>query len=405
MKILQINKFHFVQGGADRHYLDLGKLLEERGHTVIPFSMRSEKNLPSSYSKYFVSGVDLRKPRFSFSALKIIGRIFYSLEARKKIKALIKKERPDISHLHNIYHQISPSILSVLKKNKIPIVMTVHDYKLICPNYQLFQGSKICEKCKKRKYYQCFLNKCVKNSYLASSVSMFEMYFHKLFKFYEQYVDVFICPSEFMRKKLEEWGMPEPKLAVLPHFLAKKTQALQIPLEDYILFFGRISPEKGLKQLIKVMADLPDIKLKIAGDGPEKKALETYALKNNLSNIQFLGYKNSEKLQKIISACRFVVIPSLWQEVFGLVILEAFRLGKTVIAADKGGIAEIIKEGNTGFFFKDQKDLKQKIQSLYNNPALAKELGERAKMTLAKYDPEIFYQKLLRIYRFAQAKK
>ncbi|PIU01797.1 glycosyltransferase family 1 protein, partial [bacterium (Candidatus Torokbacteria) CG09_land_8_20_14_0_10_42_11] len=102
----------------------------------------------------------------------------------------------------------------------------------------------------------------------------------------------------------------------------------------------------------------------------EKKALETYARKNNLSNIQFLGYKNSEELQKIISACRFVVIPSLWQEVFGLVILEAFRLGKTVIAADKGGIAEIIQEGNTGFFFRDQKDLKQKIQSLYNNPSL-----------------------------------
>lgn len=405
MKILNINKFHFIQGGADRHYLDLGKLLEKHGHTVIPFSMRNKKNLPTPYRKYFVSEVNLEKPRFSFSALKIIGRIFYSLEARAKIKALIKKEKPDLAHLHNIYHQISPSILGVLHKNEIPIIMTVHDYKLICPNYQLFQKNKICEKCKGGKYYQCVFNKCVKNLYLASSISMFEMYFHKLFKFYERYVNIFICPSKFMAKKLQEWGIPEYKLVALPHFVTENAKNIQTPLKDYILAFGRISPEKGLDRLIKAMADLPEIKLKIAGDGPEKKSLENYVRKNNLTNVQFLGYKKGEELQKIISGCRFVVIPSIWQEVFGLVILEAFRLGKTALAANRGGISEIIQEGNTGFFFKKQNDLGQKIQSLYDNPGLCEELGKRAQKKVLKYDPEIFYRKLLKIYRFAQNKK
>lgn len=410
MRILNINKFYYVQGGADRHYFDLTKLLEKHGHKVIPFSMASDKNNPSPYAQYFVSEADLSRPKFSFKALAILGRIFYSLEAKRKIRALIQKEKPEIAHLHNIYHQISPSILGVLKKHKIPMVMTVNDYKLICPNYQLFQHNKVCEKCKSLKYYHCFFNKCVKDSYLASLVNTLEMYFHKIFRFYERYVNIFICPSDFMRQKLIEWGLPQAKLVTLPYFIEEeyftpldsKRLMRFTPLEkkDYILFFGRLSPEKGLDLLISVMQKLPEIKLKIAGEGPERKKLEDYVQKNHIFNVQFLGFRQGDELKKIIQKSRFVVVPSVWQEVFGLVVLESFNLGKAVLASRKGGLQEIIREGNTGFFFQNAAELAKKIQSLYQNREITQKIGQRARREIRHYNPEVYYQKLMKIYQF-----
>ncbi|MDD5627282.1 MAG: glycosyltransferase family 4 protein [Patescibacteria group bacterium] len=401
MRILNINKFYHIQGGADRHYFDLTKLLERHGHKVIPFSMRSDKNEPSPHAQYFVNEVDLSRPKFSFKTLATLGRIFYSLEAKRKIRALIQKEKPEIAHIHNIYHQISPSILGILKKHKIPIVMTVNDYKLICPNYQLFQHNKVCEKCRKKKYYQCFLNKCVKDSYLASLVNTLEMYFHKAFHFYERYVNIFICPSKFMRQKLTAWGLPQAKLVTLPYFI-KEENLLSAKEKNYILFFGRLSPEKGLDLLISVMQKLPEIKLKIAGEGPEKEKLEAYIQKNYITNIQFLGYKQGDELKKIIRQSRFVVVPSSWQEVFGLVVLESFNLGKVVLASKKGGLQEIIREGSTGFFFQNAAELEKKIQSLYQNREVTRKIGQRAKREIRRYNPEIYYQNLMKIYQFAR---
>lgn len=404
MKILNINKFYYIQGGADRHFLDLEKLLIQKGHTVTPFSMKNKKNLPTPYSKYFVSKVDLSKVNFKTNVFKIASRILYSFEARKKIKIIIKKEKPDIAHIHNIYHQISPSILGVLKKNKIPIVMTVHDYKLICPNYSLFQKNQICEKCKKHRYYQCFLNQCVKDSLAASFLNMIEMYFHKFFRFYERYVDLFICPSEFLREKLIQWGLPEKKLLTLPYFVKPLNAKSKLKTKSYILYFGRLSKEKGLDQLLTVMKKLPEIKLKIVGTGPEKTKLLTFIRQNQLENVQFLGYLQGQKLKKIILESRFVIVPSIWQEIFGLVILESFRLGKTVLAAKKGGMIEIIQEGNTGFFFSNAKDLEQKIRVLYAHPKVTEKIGRHASLEIQKYHPDLFYQKLIKIYRYLKQK-
>lgn len=399
MTILQINKFHYIQGGADRHYLDLINLLQSKGHKVIPFSMQNKKNLPSPYQKYFVSFIDLAHPKISWSSLKTTSRIIYSWEARHKIQELIQKEKPEIAHIHNIYHQISPSILGVLKEYKIPIVMTVHDYKLICPNYKLFNRGKICEKCKKRKYYQCILNKCVKDSYLASALNTGEVYFHKIFRFYEKYVDVFICPSQFMKDKLASWGLPGQKLTVLPHFIQPAPKSLSFPEKNYVLFFGRLSSEKGLDLLISVAQKLPHIPFKIVGEGEEKERLAAYTKRNEITNVKFLGYKHQNQLKKIILASRFVVVPSRWQEVFGLIVLESFNLGKAVIASRKGGIPELVRERETGFLFQNEEELKEKIEYLYHHPDLAKKMGKKVKAQIRKYSPHIYYQKLTKIYK------
>ena len=163
MKILQINKFHYLRGGAERHYLELSELLKSHGHEVIHFSMNDSRNEFSKYGKYFAKQVNLEK----FSLVNIF-KIFYNFDAQKKLDSLLEAERPDIVHMHNIYHQLSPAIINTIKKHNIPMVMTLHDYKIICPNYQLFSQGKICNSCIGQKYYNCLLKKCAKNSYKKS---------------------------------------------------------------------------------------------------------------------------------------------------------------------------------------------------------------------------------------------
>ena len=218
MKILQINKFNYLRGGAERCFLELSKILAEHGNEVITFSMQHEKNLHNQYEKYFTNEVNLN----TFS-LKNIFKIFYNREAAKKLEALIKKEKPDIAHLHNIYHQISTSIIKVLKKYQIPTVMTLHDYKIICPNYQLFSKNEICYKCQGGKYYNCLVRKCSKNSYAKSFLAMLEAYFNK--KNYDQ-IDLFIAPSQFMKDICVKFGIPESKIEVIYNFIKTKNPAI-----------------------------------------------------------------------------------------------------------------------------------------------------------------------------------
>ncbi len=241
MKILFVNKFYYLKGGAERYYFDLKNLFEREGHKVIPFSMEDKKNFKSDYSKYFVSNVELEKPGFSLKDLKTAGRIIYSFEAKKKIEELIKKEKPEIAHINNIYHQISPSILTVLKKYKIPMVQTLHDYKLICPIYILYSKGGICERCKKYRYYHCTFRKCTKNSRGASLINTKEMYWHKFLKIYENNIDLFISPSNFLRNKILEWGMIKPKkIIVLPGTCGGWEKAYAFALRRFIptIFIG-----------------------------------------------------------------------------------------------------------------------------------------------------------------------
>lgn len=378
MKILLVNKFYYLKGGAERYYFDLQNLLKEKGHWVISFAMEDKKNFPTPYKKYFVSYIDIEKPKFSFKAA---GRILYSFEAKRKLEELIKKEKPDLAHIHNIYHQISPSILTVLKKHKIPIVMTLHDFKILCPVYILYSRNEICEKCKTYRYWHCVLRKCAKNSYLASKLNALEMYWHKLLKIYENNVDLFIAPSQFLKNKILEWHrLSENKIKVLPHFVTDKSNANEstpisenLPLdknEDYILYFGRLSREKGVRVLLEAIKILKKknlhnkIKFYIAGSGPQEAELKEFVKKENLEGeVRFLGYLKNEALQEIIKNSLFVVVPSIVYESFGLVILEAYGQGKPVLASNLGALPELIIDRQTGMLFKagDINDLVNKI--------------------------------------------
>ena len=196
MKILMVNKFYYIKGGSETYYFSLKNLLEKNGHEVIDFSMEDEKNFESKYSKFFVNNVDYNKEQSIFSKMKEAKKIIYSTEAKKKLELLIKETKPDIAHLHIFQHQLSLSILDVLKKYNIPIVYTAHDLKMICPNYKMLTHGEICERCKDGKYYNCLKYKCLKDSMAKSGVAMMEAYINKCRKAYDK-IDYIISPSKF----------------------------------------------------------------------------------------------------------------------------------------------------------------------------------------------------------------
>jgi len=383
MKILQVNKFNYPKGGADKYFLDLSTALEQVGHQVAVFSMADKNNLPSAWSNYFVSNFDFNNLNF-LKKLLAPERIIYSLEAKRKFEKLIEDFRPDIIHIHNIYHQISPSILDVARRYKIPVIMHLHDYKLICPNYQLFTGGRPCEACRPDKYYQCIKKRCFKNSLSQSLLAALEMYIHhKILKIYKKNVTVFIAPSNFMKNKVMEFNWPGDKIAVITNPYSgiledanDKNILSYAAEENYLLYFGRLSPEKDVKTLIEI-AIKNNWPLKIVGQGPEEAMLKKVTTNN--PPIEFTGFKSGTDLQNIILKARAIIIPSISYDNMPLSLLEALRLGKIVIASRIGGLPEIIEDGVNGLLFTpgDEAELTAKIRSLENLDKPAMKLAAR----------------------------
>jgi glycosyltransferase involved in cell wall biosynthesis len=395
MNILLINKFHFLKGGSERHVFELSELLEKKGHKVFHFSMQDEKNKADENEEYFVKAVDLHK----FS-LKNIFKYFYNFEAKNKLEKFLKANKIDLAHLHNIDGQISPSILRVLKKKNIPIVQTLHDYKLICPNAKLYAKNKICLACKNGKYYNCILKKCVHDSFLKSVLAAFESYFNKSFFKRQNLIDVFIAPSKFMKEICVSFGIDEKKMVVINNFLNdeyfhKADEAVKA--EDYLLYFGRLESEKGVEVLLQSYKELREKQpLKIVGDGRMREALEKMA--EGEEKIEFLGYKEQAELEDIIKKAKAIIIPSLWYENMPYNLIESLSLSKVVIAARTGGMSEMIDDKVSGFLFKrgDVKDLAQTIDSLDNFDL--KEVEKEAKKKALDYNSENFYKKLMEVY-------
>jgi len=362
MKILQINKFFYLKGGSERHFFAVSDLLRQNGHEVVEFSMNDRRNRPSKYADFFIGEIN-----YSKSFLSNIFKFLYNFDANRKLAKLIKQEKPDVAHLHNIYHQLSPSIIHTLKKNKIPMVLTLHDYKVICPNYQLFNKGEICEKCKGGKYYNCFSGSCIKNSHEKSLLGALEAYLHRsILKSYDK-IDKFIAPSNFIKNKFIEFGIDGGRIEVIENFTEMMPDSSAQEMEDYLLFFGRLSKEKGVNVLLDAMNEIDDVKLKIAGDGPDKANYELKIKNYKLgTRVEFVGEKSGEELSELVRKAKAIVVPSVWYENMPMNILEAVAMGKVVIASRVGGIQEIIEDKENGFLFRmsDADDLAIKIKEL-----------------------------------------
>jgi len=404
LKILMINKFYFIKGGSERYFFELKEILERKCHTVIPFSMQHPNNFKTEFERYFVKHIEFNQNSFLkkiAEAPRILGRIIYSLHSRSQIEKLINTYKPDIAHLHMIDHQISPSILHSLKKYGIPVIQTVHQYKLVCPNYLLYIPHKgqICERCIKRSYIHPLLAKCHKNSWFASFVLVLETLIHRLMKIHQN-INFFHVPSDFMKNKLQEGGFPAQKL--LKHFYAIKLEDFPFSrtTENFFVYLGRLSKEKGVLTLLKAMVNVNTSQLLIVGDGPQRPELEKFAADIQLKNVKFVGNKSKHEVREIVSKSKFVVVPSEWYDNSPLVIYESFAMGKSVLGADIGGISELV-DGDVGIKFQagNVEQLHEKIYFLLNNPKLTREYGINArKRAESEFDPESHYRWISQVY-------
>lgn len=365
MKILLIDVYNFKKGGAETVCFNTGKMLEEHGHEVIYFTLKWDKNNPSPYSKYFPESKETR--RGPLKQMKNLVNYFYHFEAARKLEQLIKNEHPDLAHIHLMWGQITPSIFPVLKRHHIPILYTVHDFRIVCPAYTFRNGKgQICEQCQGKYFYRCIVNSCTKGNRLLSVVMAAEQYFRNAFFNPARYIDGFIYVSSFAKDLQEKYMLavkktPNIVLHNFSTFIIRHPKSM--PEEKYYLFFGRLSHEKGVQTLINAIDGISQCKLKIVGTGPLEENLKKEQKEKYIGNVEFLGYKSGKELTDLVSAAYFVIVPSEWYENNPMTIIEAYSVGTPVIGARIGGIPEIVIDGKTGFQFEsgNADDLREKL--------------------------------------------
>lgn len=375
------------------------KLLEQNGHVVIPFAMDHPLNFESRYSKYWPSYIDYKtanKVKSIRNVIRVITRTVYSLESKRKMAKLLEDHRPDLVHVHNLHHHITPSILGEIKKRKIPIVWTLHDYTILCPNTSfLTENGDVCEACKKNKYFMAPMKKCKKNSLAASSVAMLENYVHRLMRVY-RHVDKFIAPSNYLANKFIEYGMGE-QIIKLNNFVDTDKYEPNYLSGDYYVYIGRLNQIKGIDILLQAACKNPDIKLKVVGDGDLIDEYKT----NKSDNVEFIGFKSGDELRDIVSNAMFAVVPSQWYENSPYSVLEPMALGKPVIGSCIGGIPELVEDGRNGFLFshKDVNQLSIMINRLARNRELQVQMGKQSRRIIEEmYSQKKHYEQLMEIY-------
>ena len=383
--------------------------LKENNNEIAFFSMHHPKNNPDyKYSQYFIDYVELSNlgKEYSFFKKLFIAKDFiYNHKAAKLFARFLDDFKPDIIHCHGIAHQISPSILKVAKVNNIPVVQTLHDYQLICPNYTfMLTAEKVCNdhKCIKGQYYNCFIYKCSKKSYIASFISMNEAYFNNLTGIYKNNIDKFIAPSHFLRNLMLDSGVDKEKIIHIPNFVKEYKGSTELKNDRFFLYVGRLSFEKGLKTLINTFKNLPDIPLKIIGTGPIESELMEIKENNNLNNIEFLGFIDRNKIEEYIRSCEALILPSEWYENAPISIIEAFSMEKPVVASKIGGLPEMIKDNFNGYLFQagNTDSLKDIILKFNDNKHLSFELGKNARTYYDKeFNKEKHMNALLSLYK------
>lgn len=346
-RLLAINNYFYRRGGAEAVFLDHMRLFSEAGWDVAPFAMQSERNLPSPWSRHFVSEIEFGQQPGLRTKLEHAGKIIYSREAQRGIAALIADFRPDIAHAHNVYHHLSPAIFRTLKQAGIPTVMTAHDLKIACPAYKMLSHGKVCEKCRGGNIAQVLLNRCAKDSVALSGLLMVESGVHRALGLYRDTLDRIVVPSRFYRDKLIEWGWVAEMLVHIPNFVDPAFLAAERQDEgDYYLFAGRLAPEKGIATLVSAAAKAR-VRLVVAGTGPDEAMLRAQVEASG-ADVTFVGHQSGAALHRLIGAARALVLPSEWYENAPVSLLEAYGMGRPVIGAEIGGIPELIEADETG---------------------------------------------------------
>ena len=408
MRILHVNKFLHRRGGAESYMLDLAAAQQARGHEVAFFAMDNPDNIADPNSDLFPSRLELNPPPDGIGGrARVAAQILHRPEARTGMERLLDRVRPDVVHLHNIYHQLSPSILRPITRRGIGSVMTLHDYKLVCPTYQLLDHGRICEACLPRKFSAAVRRRCNRGSIAGSALSALELGLHTATGAYDS-IDLLLCPSDFLLHKMVQGGLDPDRLVHLPNFCDLRAIPPATTPGRGVLYAGRLSAEKGVDVLVDAVEHLPaDAPVTIAGDGPERAALERRTAERGLvGRIDFIGRVSAGELHQRMREAAVVTVPSRWYENQPMTVLEAFGCARPVVASRLGGLPELVEDGVAGALVPHDNPvaLAGALGSLAADPETAHRMGQTARSRAADgYALDAHVERLHSLYQSATA--
>lgn len=403
MTFLEINKYYFLKGGADAVFFNTMELLEAHGHKVVPFTIKHPNNLTSPYEKYFVDAPEIRDMKSVFDKIRSIPRFINNKNAARKLEELLQTVTPDVAHIHNMFNGISMSILPVLYKHNIPVVITMHETRFVCPSSYFMLRGKWCKSCRKSLHLNCLLRRCYQDNLAISAMSTIEM-IHKDFLFnYDKYINRYVFLSKrFLDTHAQYREHFKKKGTILPNFIKKITDNIHVAQhKNYFLYYGRLTPEKGIKTLINAIKLLPNISFKIAGTGPLQHEIEAISS----GNVEYLGFVGGNKLTSLVENAKFTIVPSECEDNNPMTIIESYGLGTPVLGAKMGGIPEIIENNRTGLVFEPFSTQALCEAIIWGDNICSDEYKllslQAHEFAHENFDPEIHYAKLMRIFKKA----
>jgi glycosyltransferase involved in cell wall biosynthesis len=420
VRILLVNKFHYLRGGSETYYFDVAKGLRTLGHEIGFFSMQDERNVPSDQSSYFVSNSDYSGAGSALVKFRMASRLIYSKEALTKFEALLEDFHPDVVHLNLVHRQLTFSILDApyLSQHKVPIVYTAHDHILICPSYLMLDGSgTYCERCLTGDFSNCLKRRCVKGSRAKSALATLEARSIKRRGSYRK-IDRIIAPSEYLRTMLLKGGFPQSQLITMTNFASREVQQQAqrglektcAPRAQRFLYVGRLSHEKGVDLLIRAFAQACSAGLShtgtlfLAGDGQEREELECLARELGIEDrVSFLGMVPHEKMATLFAEAYVSVIPSRCPENMPYSVIESLAAGTPVIGSNRGGIPELVQDGTTGFVV-DHDNVTHLAHALLRTSTLSTHQWQRLsqagrRMVLMRCDQDRYMNQLVALYK------
>ena len=390
MKILQVHNEYVYPGGEDVVAASEAALLRSLGHQVVEYRRSNTEMLKASLFK---------KAGFYFSD------IYFSRQSYADVRYLIAAERPDIAHFHNTFFMLTASAYAACYDAGLPIVQSLHNYRIMCPIGVFFRGGRVCEDCVAKGFWRCVAGRCWRDSYLKSFLLARVVFSFRKDGIFEKKVSAFSCPSRFCKDKYLRYGLPEEKIFLKPNFISDVFCPPAEAERNYAVYAGALRDYKGVRTLIRVWENLEErFSLKVIGDGPLKEELVRSA--RGLP-VEFPGQKSLEETLEIIKNAAFLILPSECYENFPRVVVEAYSLGVPVIASRIGALAEIVEDGKTGLTFMpgDAEDLRDKIECLVADPDAVIRMGKNArKFAEEHFNSEKYYQELMNVYQMAVEK-
>ena len=407
MRVLHLNRFNRVIGGKERYIAEVRPLLAERGIGGAEFCLAEAGNAPSPWAAFFPPRLAVDSPnplrRLQAAALRI-----YNWQSVRALRRLLDHAPCDVAHVHSAHH-FSAATLLALAQRGVPAVWTLHDYMAICPVGTLFTQDAPCTRCRGGRFYQAVRHRCAQSGLAGSALAALDSAWMRWSGALAS-VRRFIAPSDFAARTAVAFGLPEDRLVTLQHFApVDRWLPEAMPEGGPITFIGRLYRQKGAHVFLAALAKLrlpAGQRVVIAGDGPELAALEAQAEHLGLDQVTFTGALDEAGVHRLLKESRFIVVPSIWYEVLGIVILEAFALGRPVIASAIGGIPEVVVHGQTGLLCRpgDADELADKIAALLSNPVWAVEMGRAARRHAeTAFSPASHLDQLVQVYKEAIA--